>query len=76
MKFLFVLDISLQQRRTHETHEKLAELKVEYDRKMLIIDEIKREKELRDKLEIQMKEEAYKKRGQEVKVQTDEYKFK
>jgi hypothetical protein len=46
------LDISLQQRRTHETHEKLAELKVEYDRKMLIIDEIKREKEYRDKLEI------------------------
>ena len=37
----------IHKERSSQTHEKLADLKVEYEHKMKVINEIKREKELR-----------------------------
>ena len=67
------LELTMQQRKNNETHEKLATLKIEYEHKMKVINEIKREKELREQAEARLKEEVYKKRGQEVKVLSEEY---
>lgn len=62
------------QRVKAEKHERLDELRQEYEWKMNIIDEIKREKELRTEEEKAIQEAHYRLEMKEKKLNADSYK--
>jgi len=61
--------------RTSQKHEKLAELKKEYEHKMKVINEIKREKELRELKEKDLAKQEHALRANELKVKTEQFKI-
>jgi len=61
--------------RTSQKHEKLAELKKEYEHKMKVINEIKREKELRELKEKDLAKQEHTLRANELKVKTEQFKI-
>jgi hypothetical protein len=62
------------QRVKAEKHERLDELRQEYEWKMNIINEIKREKELRTEEEKAIQEAQYRLEMKEKKLNADSYK--
>ena len=57
-----------------EKHESLDELREEYRRKMIVIEEISREKELRQQQQAMVKEMKNKKHVKAVKEEADQFK--
>ena len=57
-----------------EKHKNLEELKAEYQHKLEVINEIKREKEVREQQRLKAIEKEKKKRGVDIKLQAQEYK--